>query len=69
MHLVYFVVIWLNAFLDEQEILERRSPEIVTGREIDYNAHCKHLFVLYVEAHNYHTFTSEIASQTQACIA
>ena len=50
-HLVYFVVLWLNAFPSKKGISDNLSPrEIVTRKNINFIKHCKALFDSCVKA-------------------
>ena len=50
-HLVYFAVLWLNAFPAKNGISDKLSPrEIVTHKKLDYVKHCQVNFGSYVEA-------------------
>ena len=69
-HLIYFVVTWLNSFPAAQGISEKLSPrEIVTQRQLSYETHCKAVFGSYVEAHDDHVITNTMKPRTRACIA
>ena len=51
-HPVYFVIMWINAGPNENEISQVYSPrEIVTGRILEYELHCNAKFGQY--AHTY----------------
>ena len=53
--MVYDAVFWWNAFPKSNGVSETLSPRtIVTGRNIDYNRHCKFTFGEYVQAHEQH---------------
>ena len=44
-HLVYFAVLWLNSLPAAAGVSEKYSPrEIVLGRELDFDKHCKATF-------------------------
>jgi hypothetical protein len=50
-HLVYFAVMWINAFISDSGVSSVFSPkEIVTGQKFDFKLHCKARFGSYVEA-------------------
>ena len=52
-HLIYFVIMWLNGGPNENGISQVYSPrEIVTGRTLEYKLHCKANFGQYVHAHH-----------------
>jgi hypothetical protein len=69
-HLVYFVVLWLNAFPNKQGISENLSPrEIVTRKKISFVKHCKALFGSYVEATEDADITNDMKPRTRECIA
>ena len=49
--LVYFAVMWINAFLAENGASQEYSPrEIVTGLKMDFQKHCRARWGSYVEA-------------------
>ena len=51
-HLIYFVVMWLNGGPNKNGISQVYSPrEIVTGKTLEYKLHCKSNFGQYVHAH------------------
>jgi hypothetical protein len=50
-HLVKFVVMWLNAFVSDSGASDEFSPrEIVTGKRMDYKKHCRARWGAYIEA-------------------
>jgi hypothetical protein len=50
-HLIYFVVLWINGFVSANSVSETYSPwELVTGMKLDFNKHCKVQFRAYIEA-------------------
>ena len=52
-HLIYFAVLWLNSIPAAARVSDKYYPrEIVFGRELDFEKHCKTTFGSYVEAHN-----------------
>ncbi len=64
-HLVYFAVLWLNSLPVAAGVSKKYSPhEIVLGRKLDFNKHCKATFGLYVEAHKDPTITNTMLSRT-----
>ena len=69
-HLVYFVVLWLNSFPDKNEISDILSPrEIITRKKIELKKHGKALFGSYVEASEDANITDDMKSRTRECIA
>ena len=69
-HIVYFVVFWLNAPPATNGISEVHSPrEIVLGRSIDYNLHCRATFGQYVHAHIDPDITNDMKGRTFAGIS
>ena len=51
-HLVYFVDMWINAEPNNNGITQVYSPsEIITGRTLDFNLHCKAKFCAYTHVH------------------
>ena len=69
-HLVYFVVLWLNAFPAKSGISGKLSPrEIVTHKKLDYDKHCQVNFGSYVEAHNDPDITYDMMPRTHESIA
>eukprot|EP00956_Cyclotella_meneghiniana_P039836 scaffold180856_cov40-Cyclotella_meneghiniana.AAC.1 len=68
-HLVYFVVMWINAFVADNGVSSVYSPkEIVTGLKFDFKLHCKARFGAYVEASEDAEITNTIKDRTQPCI-
>ena len=50
--LVKFVVHWLNAFPMKGGVSENMSPAaIITGKQVDFNLHCRQIFGSYVQTH------------------
>ena len=69
-HLVYFVVLWLNAFPSKKCVSDNISPrEIVSRKKINFIKHCKALFGSYVEASEDADITNEMKPRTCECIA
>ena len=68
-HIVYFAVFWLNAPPATNGISEVHSPrEIVLGRSIDYNLHCRATFGQYVHIHIDPDVTNNMKGRTFAGI-
>ena len=68
-HIVYFAVFWLNAPPATNGISEVHSPrEIVLGRSIDCNLHCRATFGQYVHAHIDPDVTNDMKGRTFAGI-
>jgi hypothetical protein len=64
-HLVYFAVIWLNSLPATARVSDKYSPqEIVLGRKLNFEKHCKTTFGSYVEAHDDLTITNTMHPQT-----
>ena len=69
-HLVYFVVLWINGFVSANSVSETYSPwELVTGMKLDFNKHCKVQFRAYIEASFDDEFTNTLKEQTHSCIS
>ncbi len=64
-HLVYFAVLWLNSLPAAAGVSKKYSPrEIVLGRKLNFDKHCKATFGSYVEAHKDPTITNTMRSRT-----
>ncbi len=64
-HLVYFAVLWLNSLPAATRVSKKYSPrEIVLGRKLDFDKHCKATFGSYIEAHKDPTITNTMRSRT-----
>ncbi len=64
-HLIYFAVLWLNSLPAAAGVSEKYSPwDIVLGRKLDFEKHCKTTFGSYVEAHNDPTITNTMRPRT-----
>ena len=64
-HLVYFVLFWMNSFVDPQGISRTFSPrEIITRWSLDWNKHVRGLFGEYVQAHYDRDLTNTMAPRT-----
>ena len=69
-HLIYFVVKWLNAVPAELGISDKYSPrEIVTRMKIDYNKDCKFQFGSYLEASEDADVTNTMKPRTRGVIS
>ena len=67
-HLIYFVIMWLNAMLSGNGILHKYSPrEIFTGRHLDFKKHCKIVSGSYVEAHDEPNITNNMNPRNHKC--
>jgi hypothetical protein len=54
-HLLHFIVMWLNNFPTSTGISTRWSPrELILRHKLDYKSHCRALFGSYCEAHEDH---------------
>ena len=65
-HLVYFVILWLNAMPHAKEgISDTISPcEIILRRHLDFEKHCRGNFGSYIEAHYDDVITNTMKSRT-----
>ena len=69
-HLIFFTILWLNAFPQENGISMILSPrEIVTQRRVDFKKHCQTEFGAYVEAHDDPEITNTTTERTREAIA
>eukprot|EP00804_Cyclotella_cryptica_P002560 CCRYP_010401-RA/>CCRYP_010401-RA protein AED:0.15 eAED:0.13 QI:0/0/0/0.5/1/1/8/0/1350 len=69
-HLVSFVVFWLNATPSTKGISTTLSPrEIVTQQKVDFARHCRVPFGAYVEASEDAIITNTMRPRTHGCIA
>ena len=68
--IVYFIVLWLNAFLVKSGISTIYSPrELLVHWKLDYKKHCRVLPGSYCEVHDKPVPTNTMVVRTQACIA
>jgi hypothetical protein len=68
-HLLKFVVLWLNAFPSDNGVSTEFSPrEIVIGLRLDYAKHCKACFGAYVEASQDPDVSNTTDDRTAPCI-
>jgi hypothetical protein len=66
--MVFLSVFWLNAFLNKQGISCTISLRtIVTGKQIDYQTHCRVEFGQYVQTHEKHN--NSMVTQTVGALA
>ena len=50
--LAYYVVFWLDTFCPSQSVADNLSPrELITGKSVDFNIHCKYEFGEYAQTH------------------
>ena len=64
-HLLYFCVMWLNATLKPNGILDKFSPrEIILRRHLDFNKHCCGDFGEYIQAHEDPNVTNVMKERT-----
>jgi hypothetical protein len=64
-HLIYFAVLWLNSLPAAARVSDKYSPwEIVLGRKLNFEKHCKITFGFYVEAHDNPTITNTMHPHT-----
>jgi hypothetical protein len=69
-HLIIFVVMWLNATPARKWISVEFSPrEIVRQLKIDFAKHCRVSFGAYVEASKDADITNTMCPRTHPCIA
>jgi hypothetical protein len=69
-HLIYFVVLWINSFPTDNGVSETYAPrEIVTGMKLDFTKHCKVEFGAYVEASFDDEITNTLKERTHSCIS
>ncbi len=69
-HLIKFVVMWLNALPHPSGISQVLSPrEIVTSMKLDFKKHCRVKFGAYVEASADEVVTNTMRDRTEECIA
>ncbi|KAL7460882.1 LOW QUALITY PROTEIN: hypothetical protein ACHAXS_001318, partial [Conticribra weissflogii] len=68
--LIYFHVLWLNAFPVKNGISDCFSPrEIVLRQKLDYKKHCKVPFGSYCEVHDEPTLLNSMVARTLPAIA
>jgi hypothetical protein len=68
-HLMMFVVFWINAFPSDSGVSSVHSPrEIVTGLKIDYSKHCRARWGSYVEASDDLDVTNTMRDRTSPSI-
>ena len=66
--MVYNAVFWRNMFALKGGVSKTQSPsELVLGRKVDYNAHCKVEFGEYVQTHEEHS--NDMSQRTLGAIA
>ena len=66
--MVYNAVFWRNMFALKGGVSKTQSPsELVLGRKVDYNAHCKVEFGEYVQTHEEHS--NDMTQRTLGAIA
>ena len=67
--MVYFCVLWLNAFPAKRGVSDAISPqEIMSGHKLDYNKHCKLPFGAYMQAHEEPTPSNSQQARTVGAI-
>jgi hypothetical protein len=68
-HLMMFVVFWINAFPSDSGVSTVHSlREIVTGLKVDYKKHCRARWGSYVEASDDLDITNTMRDRTSPCI-
>jgi hypothetical protein len=69
-NVVYFSVLWLNAFSVKSGVSAEHSPRAIDVRtNLDWKKHCKIPFGTYVEAHDEPDVTNSMIPRTHECIA
>ena len=69
-NLVYFVVMWMNAFSEKNGCSKKYSPRsIVIRSDLDWNKHCRVLFGSYYEVHDEPDPTNTMKPRTHEAIA
>ena len=67
---VYFVILWLNAFLVQSGISQTISPwELLLRWRLDYKKHCRVQPGTYCEVHDEPVPTNTMAQRTHKAIA
>jgi hypothetical protein len=70
MELIYFVVLWLNAFPAKSGVSGTYSPrELLVRWKLDYKKHCRVLPGTYCKAHNKPVPSNTMTPRTHKCIA
>ena len=70
MEIIYFVVLWLNAFPAKSGILSVHLPrELLVRWKLDYAKHCCVLPGTYCEVHDEPSPSNSMTPRTYACIA
>jgi hypothetical protein len=70
MELIYFVVLWLNAFSAKSEISAAYSPrELLVHWKLDYKNHCRVLPGTYCKTHDELVPLNTMTPRTHECIA
>jgi hypothetical protein len=68
-HLIKFVVMWLNALPHPNGISQVLCPwEIITHIKLDFKKHCRVKFGAYVEASADEVVTNTLRDRTEECI-
>jgi hypothetical protein len=69
MEIIYFVMLWLNAFPVKTGVSSMHSPrELFVRWKLDYAKHCRVLPGMYCEVHNEPLPSNSMTSRTHACI-
>ena len=67
-HLLRFIVLWMNAFHSDSGVSTEFSPrEIVTGLRLDFKKHCRARFGSYVEASQDPDISNTLNDRTAPC--
>jgi hypothetical protein len=70
MEIIYFVVLWLNAFPAKTGISSVHSPrELIVRWKLDYQKHCRVLPGTYCEVHDEPLPSNSMTPRTHPCIA
>ena len=68
-HLIHYVVLWINPFLAARGVSETLPPrEIVIQQYVTYGKQYKYVFGFYVEAHDDLCMTNTMSPTTQESI-
>jgi len=70
MEIIYFVVLWLNAFPVKTGVSSVHSPrELLVRWKLDYAKHCRVLPGMYCEVHDEPSPSNSMTPHMHACIA
>jgi hypothetical protein len=68
-HLVSFVVLWLNATKEANGISVDLCPQEIVTQQVDFEKFCRVSFGAYVEASDDLEITNTMCPRTHACVA